>query len=86
VAVRENQRLEVPGQMRKVPAAERAGQAVPSPMYRTKTTPYQRKGPKAPASQVHYQTALEECGKGLLRTGCGDVIVKSLPANHRRAR
>ena len=86
MAVREDQRLEVPGQMRKVPVAEKAGQDVPSPMYRTKTTRDQRKGPKAPASQMHYQTALEECGKGLLRNGCGDVIVKSLPANHRRGR
>jgi MerR family redox-sensitive transcriptional activator SoxR len=30
--------------------------------------------------------SLEECGKGLLRNGCGDVIVKSLPANHGRDR
>jgi MerR family transcriptional regulator, redox-sensitive transcriptional activator SoxR len=30
--------------------------------------------------------SLEECGKGLLRNGCGDVIVKSVPVNLRRGR
>jgi MerR family redox-sensitive transcriptional activator SoxR len=30
--------------------------------------------------------SLEECGKGLLRNLCQDVIVKSRPGNHRRHR
>lgn len=30
--------------------------------------------------------SLEECGKGLLRNGCRDVIVKSVPVNLRRGR
>ncbi|HEY4951599.1 MAG TPA: MerR family transcriptional regulator [Candidatus Acidoferrales bacterium] len=30
--------------------------------------------------------SLEECGEGLLRNGCGDVIVKSVPVNLRRGR
>jgi MerR family redox-sensitive transcriptional activator SoxR len=30
--------------------------------------------------------SLEECGKALLRNGCGEVIVKSAPVNLRRGR
>ena len=29
---------------------------------------------------------LDQCGKGIFRSGCGDLIVKSLPANRRHGR